>query len=272
MFVSCLFVFFFWIALLIVRPPLSSSAKFIESGDWNLEDVTIKAADQTYECCRHPFSDVTYKLKFHRKSLYHVVYQILPCVVIILLTVLNFIIPPESGERISFCITILLAMSVYLLILADSLPETSDDFAILGVYYMATIFLIAFSLVSTVVVLRCHFAEKKPPEGLMKFAKFVLRRKENISGNNTVCVQASDNPSMSGEEGIEITDIEEKPKDNTFRDPVLALIAQSIKEQKEQSEWKDSWKEIAEATDRFLLIIFVVITIVATLAIWFQQP
>lgn len=77
-------------------------------------------------------------------------------------------------------------MSVYLLILADSLPETSDDVAILGLYYMATIFLIGFSLVGTVVVLRCHFAERKPSASLVKFAKFVLRRNERKKTNNTV--------------------------------------------------------------------------------------
>ena len=234
-------------------------------------DVTIETADKTYECCRHPFSDVTYTFHFERKSLYHVLYQILPCVVIILLVVLNFIIPPDSGERISFCITILLAMSVYLLILADSLPETSDDIAILGLYYMVTIFLIAFSLVSTVAVLRCHFAEDKPSENLVKFSKFILRSKKQNTPSNKVCLQVSDNPTKTGEEGTEVSEIK-TPKDNTYGDSALALIAESIQEQKEQGEWKDSWKEIAQAMDRFLLVVFVVITFIVTIAIWIQQP
>ena len=110
----------------------------------------------------------------------------------VMLVVLNFIIPPDSGERISFCITILLSMSVYLLILANSLPETSDDVAMLGVYYMVTIVLVAFSLVGTVVVLRCHFAESKPPKCLVKFAKNILRRQGKKPSGKTVHLEVTD--------------------------------------------------------------------------------
>lgn len=243
------------------------SEKFIESGDWTLEDVTIQAVDKVYDCCKHPFSDVTYTLHFERKSLYHVLYQILPCVVIILLVILNFITPPDSGERISFCITILLAMSVYLLILADSLPETSDDMAILGVFYMATIFLIGFSLVGTVVVLRCHFAENKPSASLLSFAKFMLRRRGGKKTSSTVFVR-----SASPAEREQTEELEFKKNENTYGDPTLQMIADNIMDQKEQNDCKDSWKEIAEAMDRLFLIIFIIVAVIATLAIWLQRP
>ena len=232
---------------------------------------SIKTVDKTYECCKHPYSVVTYTLHFERKSLYHVLYQILPCVVMVMLVVLNFIIPPDSGERISFCITILLSMSVYLLILANSLPETSDDVAMLGVYYMVTIVLVAFSLVGTVVVLRCHFAESKPPKRLVKFAKSILRRKGKKPTGKTVYLEVTDKPVMPPVEGKHALEIK-KPSDNSLRDSALELQVQDIKENKVQNEWKNSWKEIAEATDRILLIIFVFTTVAATVTIWVQRP
>ena len=241
------------------------SEKFIESGDWTVADVRVETVEQVYDCCKHPFYDVTYTFHFERKSLYHVLYQILPCVVIILLVILNFLIPPESGERISFCITILLSMSVYLLILADSLPKTSDDVAILGLYYLSTIFLIGFSLVGAVVVLRCHFAENKPSASLVKFAKFILRRREGTKALNTVFVRPiSPTEKQEPEEG------EVKKSENTHsaNEPALQYIVNSIKEKKEQNEWK----EIGEAMDQLLIIMFVIMSIVATLAIFIQRP
>lgn len=57
-------------------------------------------------------------------------------------------------------------------------PKTSNDLAVLGFYYRAIIFLIAFSLVGAVLVLRCHFADDKPSKGLLRFATFVLRNME----------------------------------------------------------------------------------------------
>lgn len=243
--------------------------KFIESGDWTLEDVAIETVNEDFNCCDHPFSDIIYSFHFQRKTLYHVLYQILPCVVIILLIILNFVIPPDSGERISFCITILLSMSVYLLILADSLPETSDDVAILGLYYMATICLIGFSLVGTVVVLRCHFAERKPSASLIKFAKFVLRRNERKKTNNTVFAR-SKSPSDPREAAKnEVKKTENTPDDNY---PAFQYIVNTMKEKREQCEWKDSWREIGEAMDRLLLVIFLTLGFAATLAIWIQKP
>ena len=158
-------------------------------------------------------------------------------------------------------------MSVYLLILADSLPITSDNVAILGMYYMATIFLIGFSLVGTVVVLRCHFAESKPSTSLVKFAKFVLRRRDGKKTCNTVFVRSASLPEKEQTEEIEIKKTEDFSTERT-----LQLIANDIQEQKELNEWKDSWKEIGEATDRLLLVIFIVVTLITTIAIWLQRP
>ncbi len=160
-------------------------------------------------------------------------------------------------------------MSVYLLILADSLPETSDNVAILGLYYMATIFLIGFSLVGTVVVLRCHFAENKPSASLIRFAKFILWRRDGKKASNTVFVRSASLPDTD-QTDLELPEV--KKNENTYSDPTLKMIADNIMEQKEQNEWKDSWKEIAEAMDRLFLIIFIVVTIIATLAIWLQRP
>lgn len=160
-------------------------------------------------------------------------------------------------------------MSVYLLILADSLPESSDDVAILGLYYMATIFLIGFSLVGTVVVLRCHFAESKPSASLIRFAKLILWRRVEKKASNTVFVRSASLP-MTDQTDLELPEV--KKNENTYSDPTLQMIADNIMERKEQNEWKDSWKEIAEAMDRLFLIIFIIVTFIATLAIWLQRP
>lgn len=245
------------------------SEKFIESGDWTLEDVTIETVDEDFDCCDYPFSNIIYSFHFRRKTLYHILYQILPCVVIILLVILNFIIPPDSGERISFCITILLSMSVYLLILADSLPETSDDVAILGLYYMSTIFLIGFSLVGTVVVLRCHFAERKPSASLVKFAKFVLWRNERKRTNNTVFVRSK---SPSHPQETEENEVKRAENTQGADESALQYIVNTMKEKRELGEWKDSWREIAEAMDRLLLVIFLILGISTTIAIWIRKP
>jgi len=53
-----------------------------------------------YECCTTPFSRVTFLVQLRRKSLYYVVNLVLPCCVFSIITIVTFILPPASGERV----------------------------------------------------------------------------------------------------------------------------------------------------------------------------
>lgn len=80
-----------------------------------------------------------------------------------MLVLVSFFIPVESGERIGLCATILLAVSVYLLVVTDQLPEQSDTLPLIGVYYIAIMFEIGLALAASVLVLRTHHATSEPP-------------------------------------------------------------------------------------------------------------
>ena len=56
----------------------------------------------------------------------------------------------------------MIAVSVFLLLIADILPEKSDTLPILGVYYTVTMMLIAFALIATILVLRAYHSVSEP--------------------------------------------------------------------------------------------------------------
>lgn len=62
------------------------------------------------------------------------------------LTILSFYLPPDSGERISLVITNLLAMTVFMLLVADIIPPTSDAVSIISTFYSCCIFEVCFHL------------------------------------------------------------------------------------------------------------------------------
>ena len=76
----------------------------------------------------------------------------------------SFLIPVESGERIGFVTTILLAMTVFLLLIPSFLPETSDGVPILGIGLQATVVLIGLVLLANILVLKIFFIEGTPPD------------------------------------------------------------------------------------------------------------
>ena len=109
------------------------------------------------------YSFAKYTLKIKRKPLYYVMLLIIPCVLCTLLVLISFSIPPENGERIGFCATIMISISVYLLIMTDMLPEKSDTLPILGIYYTITMVEIAAALMATIFVLRVYHSVSEPP-------------------------------------------------------------------------------------------------------------
>lgn len=65
------------------------------------------------------------QIKFRRRPYYYVFNMILPCGFVSLVALLTFFLPPESGEKISLGITVLLSLTVFLLLVAETMPPTS---------------------------------------------------------------------------------------------------------------------------------------------------
>ena len=69
-----------------------------------------------------------------RKSRYSVINVLVPIVLLSLMDLLVFRLPPESGEKVSLGITVLLSFSVFLLVVDERMPRTSDTVPILSKY------------------------------------------------------------------------------------------------------------------------------------------
>jgi len=53
-----------------------------------------------YPCCKEPYPDVTFRLTLRRRPLYYNLYVIVPTGAVAALTLLAFLLPPDSGEKI----------------------------------------------------------------------------------------------------------------------------------------------------------------------------
>jgi hypothetical protein len=78
---------------------------------------------------------LVFKFNLKRNSGYYLLNLILPICVVGILNLFVFLLPPESGERVAYSITVLLWIVVFLTITSNSLPGTSEP-------RMPTIFLL----------------------------------------------------------------------------------------------------------------------------------
>lgn len=131
-------------------------SSFITNGEWDLLGVPGKRNEIYYNCCPEPYIDITFYINIRRRTLYYFFNLIVPCVLIASMAVLGFTLPPDSGEKLSLGVTILLSLTVFLNMVAETMPATSDAVPLLGTYFNCIMFMVASSVVSTILILNYH--------------------------------------------------------------------------------------------------------------------
>ncbi|XP_072321534.1 neuronal acetylcholine receptor subunit beta-4 [Eucyclogobius newberryi] len=138
---------------LILKSEVASMDDFTPSGEWDILALpgrrTVNPLDPTYV-------DLTYDFIIKRKPLFYTINLIIPCVLITSLAILVFYLPSDCGEKMTLCISVLLALTVFLLLISKIVPPTSLDVPLIGKYLMFTMVLVTFSIITSVCVLNVH--------------------------------------------------------------------------------------------------------------------
>ena len=107
-------------------------SNFVSNGEWKLINVEAIRNVIIYPCCIEPFPDVTFIIHIRRRTLYYMYNVIIPCVMLSTLTLTGFWMRPDSGEKVTLGLTVLLAFSVFMLLVAESMPATSSFVPLIG--------------------------------------------------------------------------------------------------------------------------------------------
>lgn len=173
-------------------------ADLVENVEWEILGMPAKKNIIQYGCCADPYPDVTYTLQLKRRASFYVFNLLIPCVMISFLAPLGFYLPADSGEKVSLGVTVMLALTVFQLLVAEIMPPSENvpligkgsrkgfiscgvlcdvDFSILysaaGKYYIATMTMITASTALTIFIMNIHHCgpDAKP---VPKWAKTVI--------------------------------------------------------------------------------------------------
>ena len=109
------------------------------NGEWDVYMTFAEWKENILPCCpntRYPYVEFTLYLR--RRHTFYVMNIILPCTLLSILVMVVFCLPPDAGEKISLGISVLLAFTVFLLMVAENVPRTSLHIPIMGTYTVAS--------------------------------------------------------------------------------------------------------------------------------------
>uniref|UniRef100_A0A674MF80 Cholinergic receptor nicotinic alpha 3 subunit n=1 Tax=Takifugu rubripes TaxID=31033 RepID=A0A674MF80_TAKRU len=253
---------------------------FWETGDWLIIDAPGYKHDIKYNCCEEIYTDITYSLYIRRLPLFYTINLIIPCLLISFLTVLVFYLPSDCGEKVTLCISVLLSLTVFLLVITETIPSTSLVIPLIGEYLLFTMIFVTLSIVITVFVLNVHYRTPKTHTmpcwvravflellPRVMFMTPTLHKPQALaSGVVSSKLPRSSSESLNG--GL----MPLLPLSPEVREAIESVryIAENMRLQNEAKEVQDDWKYVAMVIDRIFLWVFVLVCILGTAGLFLQ--
>ncbi|GAB1606017.1 neuronal acetylcholine receptor subunit alpha-10-like [Argonauta hians] len=286
-------------------------SNYVNNGEWTLVATKVIRNEITYPCCPEPFPDVTFYVQVRRRILYYCFNVIIPCVLLSTLSLTGFCLPPDSGEKVTLGLTVLLAFSVFMLLIAENMPATSEFVPLIGIYLTVIMAMSALSVVFSVFILNLHHRgsfQSGPPFWLRKLS-YLLSRLLCMEWTDTIpnryCHSSlhnkmeklsresygSDRHSHCGVRcnGVgheKITDCSTSSgvnaqtqsilaQENSFDDEMMRYLRYIIAMNDRcmvERKFIQEWQEIAKVMDRFFFGVFLGITVSSTFILLVINP
>ncbi|KAI1715373.1 neurotransmitter-gated ion-channel ligand binding domain-containing protein [Ditylenchus destructor] len=278
---------------------------YYPSVEWDIMSRVARRRVRNYPpgCC--PKTGVFVELYFHlalrRKPLFYTVNLVFPCVGISFLTVLVFYLPSDSGEKVSLCINILVALTMFFLLLIEIIPANSISLPFVGKYLLFTMILVTLSVLITVVSLQFHW--RKPTTHTMStwiktvFLELLprllwMRRPHDVRGafrqvkndkgekilfnyhDHRVSLSQTRSAQPHGQRSTH-----DERLHKIYNSPAviksfdnLCFIAELLKKKDRDNRVDEDWKYVAMVLDRLFLLIFSMVCFFGTGIILLQAP
>ncbi|KAJ8382641.1 hypothetical protein SKAU_G00034190, partial [Synaphobranchus kaupii] len=267
---------------------------FWESGEWEIIDALGYKHDIKYNCCEEIYPDITYSFYIRRLPLFYTINLIIPCLLISFLTVLVFYLPSDCGEKVTLCISVLLSLTVFLLVITETIPSTSLVIPLIGEYLLFTMIFVTLSIVITVFVLNVHYRTPTThimPSWVRSVFLGVLPRDgvncleygETVVATDPkkcLCQQGKDTPEPPDSSKLN-RQLTSQPVNTVVAFSVVSpeikqaiesvkYIAENMRSRNKAKEVADDWKYVAMVIDRIFLWVFVLVCVLGTLGLFLQ--
>ena len=154
------------------------------NNEWNLNDYGFSIKSEEGYFNNEEFSVVNYNINIGRVPSFYETYLIFPIFCLATIILFSCIIPINAENRISFSMTVILSIMVYLSVLSEQLPKTHNNPTITNTVIAILIFSL-FDLVSNIILASIYlYQEEKEYNPIMRMIN-KCKKKTSSSSTNT---------------------------------------------------------------------------------------
>ncbi|XP_078490357.1 neuronal acetylcholine receptor subunit non-alpha-3-like isoform X1 [Ciona intestinalis] len=267
----------------------------LHNGEWDIVDTHVEhtsSSDPSLNMERNTIetievmfgqNGISYCFVMKRLPLFYIVFLITPCLGISFLTALVFYLPSDSQEKITLCISVLLAHTFYLLVITEIIPSTSNAIPLIGEYLLFTMIFITLSIIVTTTVINVHYRSNTTHRPLPKHLRYVLltvapsilclRKFSSRIQWNLPLINLS--ASILQRRLQECEDVTTSPSSRPYPNPevitayqCVRFLVRRIKKKVRHRREKEEWMYAAMVMDRIFLAVFLFVSFVGTIVLF----
>lgn len=220
---------------------------YLGSDGFKVTSHNVTRNTKFYDCCPEPYTDITYTLGIKRSAsaLNYLIF--IPALVVLLLPVAMFLLPPTAGEKLTLGITSIHIMIAYLIYFTVTLPLQATVPRIVLFFTSSLLMVVMSVLISAAVIYRSRLDRYEPAPCWLKNLAFgylstvccIDHLKPLVSSHHTTLQAAA----------FELKDNTDAAEDNQS---IIRTNAGTY----------NDWLIIAVVIDRVLLVIYSVLSVI----------
>ncbi|TKR78147.1 hypothetical protein L596_019002 [Steinernema carpocapsae] len=240
---------------------------FTENGEW---EIVSNRTRKVLRGRQSVYPTIVFEMHLRRRVLYFMYNIVAPCAMLSILTMMQFMLPCESGEKVTLGLTVLLAYSVFSFNIAENMPETSEVIPLIAIYLMSIMGISGMSVCLSVIVLNMrHGAEHKCniPKWLHYVGFRILGKVFGIGENKikrTITLRRDATRDLLSQSLVSVL----------YGDPSKGVIFQVDRVEADQQfdQLMQHWSQLSNIFDRFFFCCIFLMTTTSTVLLLILCP
>ncbi|CAG2210644.1 neuronal acetylcholine receptor subunit beta-3-like isoform X1 [Mytilus edulis] len=241
---------------------------FRKNKEWSILESYVTKLEKQYDGGgEDKYSIMEYKFHLQRNPVYYTHMFIMPAVLVAALVPFQFMLPPESKERITLGSILMLGLLLLLTMLQDMLPETHSTVPTLASYYTITAVWIALSILTSIWTINIQSRGPRRQKVPVFIRHFFLRGLKRLvclgddtyyplDESETVSMRGLDRPldSMTKPDTTTTQSKMEKDIEEILRHVHTMAFRATVLEARQ--DVRNEWHQVALVIDRLLCFLF----------------